>query len=204
MGGEAKISGGYRLPAKYVISTVGPQGENPEKLEACYENSLNLLLKQGLRSIAFPCISTGIYGYPNDNAANIALRTTRIFLEKNHEKIDRVIFCLFLKVDVGIYDNRMSIMFPALDECELTVEKDESENKQEKENKTVAENDDSANVEEGNGDVKQEEGEENTENTPDIENKLAENGDSAKVKEGYNTEELAPDERESKEEIANK
>jgi len=120
--GEAKLSGGYRLPAKYVISTVGPQGEYPEKLEQCYENSLKLLVDQGLRSIAFPCISTGVYGYPNDKAANVALRTTRRFLEEHHEKIDRVIFCLFLKVDVGIYEKRMPIIFPITEDTPASGE----------------------------------------------------------------------------------
>lgn len=110
--GEAKLSCGYELPAKFVVSTVGPRGEHSEILENCYTNCLKLLLENKLRSIAFPCISTGIYGYPNKNAANIALKTTRTFLEKHHQDVDRVIFCLFLQKDVDIYQKRMPIIFP--------------------------------------------------------------------------------------------
>ncbi|GFX90652.1 ADP-ribose glycohydrolase MACROD2 [Trichonephila clavipes] len=108
--GEAKITGGYKLPAKYVIHTVGPVGEKPDLLKNCYLNSLNVAKENGLKAIAFPCISTGVYGYPNKNAAEVALKTVREFLEKN--EIDRVIFCLFLGVDVEIYRSLMQKYFP--------------------------------------------------------------------------------------------
>jgi len=113
--GEAKLSGGYHLPAKYVISTVGPQGEYPEVLSSCYTSCLSLLLNNSLRSIAFPCISTGIYGYPNTAACSVALRTVRRWLEEeeNYEKIDRVVFCLFLQKDQDIYKKMLPIVFPA-------------------------------------------------------------------------------------------
>ncbi|XP_029156409.1 uncharacterized protein LOC114929155 isoform X2 [Nylanderia fulva] len=111
--GEAKITGGYMLPAKYVIHTVGPQGEKPEKLRKCYENSLMLAKENHLRSIAFPCISTGIYGYPQQPAANVALSTVQKFLRENQD-IDRVIFCLFLKSDKDIYEDLLQKYF-ALD-----------------------------------------------------------------------------------------
>ncbi|KAF8763785.1 ADP-ribose glycohydrolase MACROD1-like protein [Argiope bruennichi] len=110
--GEAKITGGYKLPAKYVIHTVGPVGEKPELLRNCYLNSLNLAKENGVKSIAFPCISTGVYGYPNENAAHVALKTVREFLEKNESVMDRIIFCLFLPVDVGIYESLMQKYFP--------------------------------------------------------------------------------------------
>jgi len=112
--GEARISGGYRLPARYVISTVGPRGENPELLENAYKNSLACMAGNKLKSIAFPCISTGVYGYPNDRACEVALKTVRKFLEKHHEEVDRVIFCLFLPVDIGIYKKMMPIIFPSV------------------------------------------------------------------------------------------
>ncbi|HTL53273.1 MAG TPA: macro domain-containing protein, partial [Planctomycetota bacterium] len=86
--GDAKITRGYRLPAKHVIHTVGPvwhggtHGE-PEKLANCYRNSLALAVQHGVKSIAFPAISCGIYGYPLEQAAAIAVREVRAFLAKN-------------------------------------------------------------------------------------------------------------------------
>ena len=105
--GEAKITKGYRLPARRVIHTVGPvwrggdQGE-PELLAACYRNSLALAEKHGLRSIAFPCISTGIFGYPPDAAARIAIDTVRATLSAAPGPPD-VIFCCFSGDDLAIY-----------------------------------------------------------------------------------------------------
>ena len=97
--GEAKITKGYRLPAKFVIHTVGPvwrggtNGE-PELLASCYRSSLALAMKNGVKTIAFPAISCGIYGYPVDDAARIAVAETRRFLE-NDQTIERVIFTCF-------------------------------------------------------------------------------------------------------------
>ncbi len=97
--GEAKITRGYRLPARHVIHTVGPvwrggtHGE-PELLAMCYRNSLALAYQHGLSSIAFPAISTGIYGYPLEDAARIALREVRDFLAA-HPAIQQVIFVCF-------------------------------------------------------------------------------------------------------------
>jgi len=110
--GQAKITGGYKLPSKHVIHTVGPQGEKPEALRSCYVNSLQLMLENNLRSIAFPCIATGIYGYPRDRAANVALTTVRKFLEENSEKVDRVIFTVFLEEDKQVYEELMQKYFP--------------------------------------------------------------------------------------------
>jgi len=123
--GEARLSCGYKLPARYVISTVGPRGEHPDVLEAAYSNSLNLLLEHDLRSIAFPCISTGIYGYPQASACRVALRTVRRFLERNGDRVDRVIFCLFLKEDVQLYRERLGVIFPPTPRTEKTEEADE-------------------------------------------------------------------------------
>ena len=90
--GEARITPGFKLPAKFVIHTVGPvyrdgQHGEPEKLAACYRNSLALAAENGCKSIAFPCISTGIYGYPiEEEAAHIAVREVKAFLAAKNAK----------------------------------------------------------------------------------------------------------------------
>ncbi|MCZ7565794.1 MAG: O-acetyl-ADP-ribose deacetylase [Burkholderiales bacterium] len=97
--GDAKITKGYRLPAKHVIHAVGPvwhggkKGE-PELLASCYRKSLALAAKHGLRTIAFPAISCGAYGYPLDEAARIAVRECRAFLEA-HPDFEQITFALF-------------------------------------------------------------------------------------------------------------
>lgn len=107
--GEARISPGFKLPAKFVISTVGPvwhggkQGE-PELLESCYRNSLQLAVDNGVRTIAFPAISTGVYGYPTRQAAAIAVRAMRGF----EDKVDRIIACCFSQADAEIYREELS------------------------------------------------------------------------------------------------
>jgi len=110
--GEAKITGGYELPSKYVIHTVGPRGENPDLLKNCYVNCLGLMAENGLRTIAFPCISTGIYGYPSTKACPVALESVKEFIEKNPDQVDLVIFCLFLEKDISIYEEVMQKIFP--------------------------------------------------------------------------------------------
>lgn len=105
--GEAKITKGYRLPAKFVIHTVGPvwhggKQDEPELLASCYRNSLRVAAEHGAHSIAFPCISTGVYGYPVEPAARIAVETVRVSL---HElgSIREVIFCCFSAGDAAFY-----------------------------------------------------------------------------------------------------
>ncbi|KAM9476363.1 ADP-ribose glycohydrolase MACROD2 isoform 2-T2 [Clarias gariepinus] len=116
--GKAKITCGYDLPAKYVIHTVGPIARGNvgsvqrEDLASCYKSSLKLVKENKLRSVAFPCISTGIYGFPNEPAADIALKTVREWLKENKDKIDRIIFCVFLENDYRIYNGKMSTYFP--------------------------------------------------------------------------------------------
>ncbi|HPE77525.1 MAG TPA: O-acetyl-ADP-ribose deacetylase [Draconibacterium sp.] len=105
--GDAKITKGYELPAKYVIHTVGPvwKGGNygePEKLASCYKRSLEIALANGVKSIAFPNISTGVYGYPKSDAAKIAVQTVTQFLTENGE-IEKVIFCVFDMENMEIY-----------------------------------------------------------------------------------------------------
>src|SRR5687767_5992837 len=97
--GEAKITRGYRLPAKHIIHTVGPvwrggaHGE-PELLASCYRRSLEVAVENGLRTIAFPAISCGIFGYPIPEACGIATREVRAFLERE-AGIERVTFACF-------------------------------------------------------------------------------------------------------------
>ena len=105
--GEARITPGFNLPAKFVIHSVGPvyrdglHGE-PEKLANCYKNSLALAVENGCKSVAFPCISTGVYGFPIEDAAKIAIRETRDFL-KAHSGLE-VVFCCFSDYGKQIYD----------------------------------------------------------------------------------------------------
>ncbi|CAG5094583.1 Oidioi.mRNA.OKI2018_I69.XSR.g13683.t1.cds [Oikopleura dioica] len=125
--GQAKITKGYNLPAKHVIHTVGPnvyRGENKELLRDAYQNSLNVAIENKLKSIAFPCISTGIYGYPQEDAAHVALNVTKKTLEEN-EVLEQVIFCVFLDSDRKIYEELKPKYFP---EAEKSAEGKKEEN----------------------------------------------------------------------------
>ena len=107
--GEARITPGFRLPTKFVVHTVGPvyrdgrHGE-PDLLSACYRNSLALAAENHCRSIAFPCISTGVYGYPIEDAAKIAVREVQTFLSATKNAEMEVIFCCFSERDKTVYD----------------------------------------------------------------------------------------------------
>lgn len=142
--GEARITPGFKLPAKFVIHTVGPvyrggQHGEPETLAACYRNSLALAAENGCKSIAFPCISTGVYGYPIEAAAKIAVREAKDFLAaKNVKDAERegacphapqsgrartpaappmeVIFCCFSERDRQVYET----IYPKEDEHPLS------------------------------------------------------------------------------------
>jgi O-acetyl-ADP-ribose deacetylase (regulator of RNase III) len=109
--GQAKITKGYRLPAKFVIHAVGPRyrdgthGE-PELLASCYSESLKLAIVNGVRSIAFPAISCGIYGYPIPDAASIAVRAVADFLAAN-DSIQQVIFACFGQDVVEAYQTAL-------------------------------------------------------------------------------------------------
>ncbi|MCC8173855.1 MAG: O-acetyl-ADP-ribose deacetylase [Odoribacter sp.] len=110
--GEAKITKGYNLPARYVIHTVGPvyrdgKHDEPELLASCYRNSLLLAVENGLQTIAFPCISTGVYRYPKKEAAQIALTEIKKFLEKNKD-FKKVIIVCFGEEDYRIYKDLIS------------------------------------------------------------------------------------------------
>lgn len=102
--GEARITPGFRLPASWIVHTVGPvwhgggQGE-AELLASAYRNSLELALENGARTIAFPAISTGVYGFPKQEAATIALETMRAY----EERFDEIIACCFSEGDAALY-----------------------------------------------------------------------------------------------------
>lgn len=107
--GDAKLTKGYRLPARFIIHTVGPvwrgggSGE-PELLASCYRRSMALAAAQGVRSIAFPGISTGIYGYPVEPAARLAVSTVREALADAASPVEEVVFCCFSAGDLAIYE----------------------------------------------------------------------------------------------------
>ena len=105
--GEAKLTKGYRLPARFVIHTVGPvwhggSKSEPELLASCYRNALQLAADKGLHSIAFPGISTGVYGYPVELAAQVAVEAVNSSLAKP-ASIREVIFCCFSSNDLAVY-----------------------------------------------------------------------------------------------------
>ena len=105
--GEARITRGYRLPAQYIIHTVGPiwhgtEPDQPGLLAACYRESLRLAQAHGCRSVAFPCISTGAYGYPPDQAAGVAVRTVRACLADAAGPFE-VVFCCYHERDLALY-----------------------------------------------------------------------------------------------------
>ena len=107
--GEARITRGYNLTADYVIHAVGPRYERGGKDEAdrlacAYRRSLQIANEHGLRSIAFPCISTGVYGYPRDEAALVALDVIAAWLESGREP-KRVVCCCFSDADAEVYRN---------------------------------------------------------------------------------------------------
>ena len=110
--GGARITKGYRLPARYVIHTVGPVwqgGSNGEAdvLASCYRRSLEVAVANGVRTVAFPSISTGIYGYPIELAAPIAVKAVRQFLVTNSQ-MDAITFCCFFDRDLGIYQEALA------------------------------------------------------------------------------------------------
>ncbi len=110
--GDAKITGGYKLPARFVIHTVGPVyhgGKDNEsgKLASCYRRSLEIALNNEVKTIAFPNISTGVYGYPKSEAARIAVDTVKDFVDKNDE-LDEVIFCVFDDENLHLYQELLN------------------------------------------------------------------------------------------------
>jgi O-acetyl-ADP-ribose deacetylase len=114
--GQAKITKGYRLPAQWVIHTVGPvwrDGQHGEDdlLASCYRSSFALAEEHHLRSIAFPCISTGVYGFPMDRAARIAIRETSAFLQKS-KSVEKVLLVCFGAQAREIHSQALREAFP--------------------------------------------------------------------------------------------
>ncbi len=110
--GEAKLTGAYRLPSRYVIHTVGPvwQGGHAgeaELLSSCYRSCLQVAASQAVRSIAFPGISTGVYGYPKAQAARIAVATVRRYAAQS-DGLQQVIFCCFSHADLMLYQQLLA------------------------------------------------------------------------------------------------
>jgi O-acetyl-ADP-ribose deacetylase (regulator of RNase III) len=109
--GDAKITKGYRLPAKFIIHTVGPvwrDGNSGEAdlLASCYQRSMEIAADYGVRTMAFPSVSTGVYGYPIDLAARVAINTVRAQLQK-FPSIQEVVFCCFSGNDLAVYEQAL-------------------------------------------------------------------------------------------------
>lgn len=109
--GEARITGGYNLPARHVIHTVGPvyrgKPQDSRLLTGCYLNSLTLAVENNLKSIAFPAISCGIYGYPIKEACKIAVDTSINFLDR-HPSLEKIMFIQFSEKDLQVYEAYLS------------------------------------------------------------------------------------------------
>lgn len=113
--GGAKITGAYRLPCKYVIHTVGPvwyggRNNEPELLASCYRNSLSVALEHGIRSIAFPSVSTGVYSYPKDLAADIAVHAVSSFVAEHPDAFDEILWVLFDGETKKAYDDALEAL----------------------------------------------------------------------------------------------
>ena len=110
--GEAKLTGAYRLPCRYVIHTVGPiwsggRRHEPQLLANCYQNALKIAADHQVRRVAFPSISTGVYSYPVEEAARIAVSTVTQFLEENPGKLDLVEWVLFDPYTFSVYEKAL-------------------------------------------------------------------------------------------------
>jgi len=110
--GDAKATPGFALPARHVVHTVGPVWQGgaagePALLASCYRRSLEVAREVGARSVAFPAISTGVYGYPAEPAAHIAVRTVRDTVERL-DGLDEVLFCCFSAGDLRIYERLLA------------------------------------------------------------------------------------------------
>ncbi len=113
--GQAVVTGAGKLKARYVIHAVGPsygEGNEDDKLRGATLNSLKRATEKGMRSLAFPAISTGIFGFPKDRCADIMLETTRSFFETVETSLEEVVFCLWSKDDLGIFAKALDVLLP--------------------------------------------------------------------------------------------
>ncbi len=112
--GEAKITKGHKLPAKYIIHTVGPQDKDGRKLKQCYLSSLKLMKANKLRTIAFPAIATGVYGYPEKEACQIACSTVQEWLKStdNASSVDKIVFCVNSVISYDRYQEQLVALNP--------------------------------------------------------------------------------------------
>eukprot|EP01116_Phalansterium_solitarium_P018673 TRINITY_DN5037_c0_g1_i2.p1 TRINITY_DN5037_c0_g1~~TRINITY_DN5037_c0_g1_i2.p1 ORF type:complete len:638 (+),score=231.06 TRINITY_DN5037_c0_g1_i2:95-1915(+) len=130
--GSTKITRGYRLPAKYVLHTVGPTNGSAEHLESCYKSILQLVDQHGIRSVALCGVATGIYGFPLVPASRIALQTVRDWLQTgdNRHKVDAIVFCTFLDKELRCYEQLLPHYFPTDDKLQQRIAEAEAKAQQ--------------------------------------------------------------------------
>lgn len=138
--GNTVITPGFKLPSKYVLHSVGPTNKSPDALESCYRTIMECCVKHKVRSVCMCCISTGIFGFPNEPACIIALSTVRKFLEnpENQKAIDLVVFCTFMIEDVKLYDQFTPMFFP-VERVDETADETEDAITEEPTDKTAGE-----------------------------------------------------------------
>ncbi|KAL7716363.1 MACRO domain-containing protein [Entamoeba marina] len=110
--GDFKPTPGFNMPCKQILHGVGPIGEHPEPLKKLYIRCMNYMKENKLKTIAFPCISTGIYGYSNKKACPVVLKTIRSWLEENLDWDGVIVFCCYSNKDTQIYKNNIATYFP--------------------------------------------------------------------------------------------
>ena len=115
--GYCEITRGYHLPAKYILHCVGPTDKDARKLAGCYRSALDLAVENGLRSVAFPCIATGSFGFPIEASSQVALQTVRRWLETgdNKDKMDRIVFVMYRQAEEQAYFNYIPTVFPVVE-----------------------------------------------------------------------------------------
>ncbi|KAL1928994.1 hypothetical protein VTP01DRAFT_2053 [Rhizomucor pusillus] len=115
--GDAKITDGFNSPARFIISTVGPTNQDRRILASCYQKCMELCELHNARTIVFPCIATGAFGFDHETAANIALSNVRAYLERNlvsgKDSFDKVLFCTYTANDQSIYSQLLPVYFPS-------------------------------------------------------------------------------------------